>query len=226
LSQANPREHHLFDSGNNALKLRSPIVIDEHEMTGLTVSTIQSQFDADNVTTIEISTSGPLVLKETGSAEEKFNLKKTLSVPGNDSIHIQSPRNYDYPPGKEGECCAQANLLLRKYEKFDDRELPCDSLSIDILVRRKFLNVFKAVWTSADGIAVNLGSSAFITALVALLTPLLGPNTGQITPQVAVVFVFLALAISVLYSWYTVERIISKRLAMNSRWLELQGDSN
>src|SRR3989304_4220117 len=139
MPQLHPRKHYNFFSHRNMLRLNIPLIIDEYEITGITVFAESPETDLDPWVTIQISTSGPVILKETGSGNEAKEIKKKVKAGGNDSFHIQSPKVYEYPSGKEGECYAQANILVRKMDKVNGVEVPVDSLSIDLYVRRKLI---------------------------------------------------------------------------------------
>ena len=220
--ELDPREHYIFTSYGGALKLNIPLVIDEHENTGITVTAVRSNSDKEPLTTVQISTSGALVLKDNGAEKEANQIKKKIAVGGNDSFHIQTPITYEYPSGTEGECVAQANILLRKLDMIESEEVPSDSLSVDLYIRRKLLNVFKAMWKTANGLIVNLGSSAVITSLVVILTFFLGKDLAGLIPEFLSVFVVSVLAVSFLYSWYTRDKLIRKRLECNSMYLKLK----
>jgi hypothetical protein len=217
-----PREHHEFTSYAGSLKLNLPFVIDEHENTGVTVTAVRSAGDANRAALVQISTSGALVLKETGDGAVTSQIKKKIVLGGNDSLHIQTPETYDYPQGTEGECVAQANILLRKLDIIDDEEVPSDSLSIDLYISRKLTNVIRATWKSANGIATNLGSSAFITALVAIATFYMRKDVASLIPYFAVTFLMVLLLSSVGYSWYTRDKLIRKRLECNNMYIKLK----
>ncbi len=209
----------MSNDGSFALEL--PLVIDEYDATGITIFTNPSNSNDKTPMLVQISALGPLILKEAGNDKEHMQIKRRIN--GSDSLHIQSPKEYDYPSGKEGDCLAQANILVRNLKVENNEEMSCDSLSIDLYIRRELINALKATWKSVNGWLVNIGSSAAITALVALATFWLGSNIASLIPYLATIFILLVFTSSVLYSWYTRDALIKRRLESNNKYQELKG---
>lgn len=221
MPEPDPTKHHDFISHAEELRLNMPLVIDEHEATGATIYALKQNPTNVSPAIVQISAAGPLILKEIGNDAEKKSIRTNIRVPGNDSFHIQSPREYEYPSGKEGDCLAQANILVRKLDVTGNTEFSLDSLSIDLYIKRKLINVFKSTWKSVNGWAVNIGSSAVITSLIALSTYFFGKDVASLIPYLITIFVFFSLSISVTYSWYVRDKIIRKRLLSNDAYQKL-----
>jgi hypothetical protein len=219
----NPQNHNDFFSHNGELKLNIPLIFDEHESTGITVFALSSgPSNNHSFVTVQISASGPLVLKEVGNEKEHQQIKKNIATQGNDAFHIQTPTSYKFPSGKEGDCLAQANILLRKLEMINGQEVASDSLSIDLYIKRKLVNVLKSTWKSLNGWILNIGSSALITVVMSsFVTYFFGKGLAELFPSLVVMFVSIAFVISVIYSWYIRDTIIKKRLNCNNMYLEL-----
>src|SRR4030042_92295 len=122
MSKLNPRKPRVLESYGKSMKLQTPLVFDEHYPTTLTVFTEQVTPNI-NTAQIRISVEGPLIIKDDTSDDEKKNLTKQLFIPGNGSFHVQSPREYDYPSGLEGDCCAQASICVTKIETIGGNEV-------------------------------------------------------------------------------------------------------
>lgn len=222
MSRLNPRKPHIFESYGNSMKLLTPLVFDEHYPTSLTVFT-QKVTPDEGTAKISISVEGPLIIKDVVSGAETRNLTEQLTVPGNSSFHVQSPREYDYPSGLEGDCCAQASICVKKVETINGNEVQCDSRPVDVMIRRRLLNAFKAVWLSLENVAKFLGTSLVFTYLTTVLGPFVGVRLGENYLALAVTFIFFALTTSLLYSWYTVDQKINERLENNPDWSKLRG---
>jgi hypothetical protein len=221
----NPREHQEFFSYGNSMKLLTPLVFDEHYPTSLTVFT-KKIADDEEIAKISISVEGPLIIKDVASGNETRNLTRTLTIPGNDSFHVQSPVEYKYPSGLEGDCCAQASICVKKIETINGNEVQSDSRPVDVMIRRRFLNAFKALWLSLENAAKFLITSVVFTYLSTIIGPYVGVRFGNNYVALAVTFIFFALIISLLWSWYTVDRKINERLENNPDWLKLKGEIN
>jgi hypothetical protein len=226
LRQLNPAEHNDFSSHGGSLKVSIPLVVDEHEVTGVTVFAVKSDNKENSFATVQIIASGPLILKEKGGREEKSQITETIAVSGNDSFQIQSPEKYDYPSGKEGDCLAQANILFRKIDRIDGQEVASDSLSVDLYIKRKLINVLKSAWKSINMWLANIASSAAVTSLVAIAAYLFGSDLASLVPHFLTSFILLSAIISVLYSWYVRGRIIRKRLECNNMYQQLKERSS
>jgi hypothetical protein len=205
------------------MRLNIPLVINEHDATNITVFVNETNSSSNPFASVQVSTCGPLVIRETGSENERHEITKNIAVGGNDAFHIQSPKDYRYPSGKEGDCLAQANILLRKLDRIQNQTVTLDSLSIDLYIKRKIINVLKTTWKSATGWATNLVGSAIITSLVTVATYLFGQSIASLVPHLAVLFVSMSLLISVLYSWWVRDKTIRVRLESNSMFKDLRG---
>jgi hypothetical protein len=221
LSAPSPSKHNKFSSHAGSLEVSIPLIINEYEITGVTVFANKTDSSANSSATVKIVAGGPLVLKEAGGLEEKSQIIKVISVPGNDSFQIQSPKKYDYPSGKEGDCLAQANVCLRKIETIEKQEIATDSLSIDLYIKRKLVNVYKSMWTSLNGLT-NIGSSAVITALIAIFAYFVGQDLASLIPYFVITFLLLLAIVSVAYSWIVRDRVIRKRLEDNFMFQQLK----
>jgi len=225
MSKPNPRKPHEFTSYGNSMKLLTPLVFDEHYPTSLTVFT-QKIADNEDTAKISISVEGPLIIKDVASGSETRNLMKLLTIPGNDSFHVQSPKDYEYPSGLEGDCCAQASICVKKIETINGNEVQSDSRPVDVMIRRRLINAFKALWLSVENAAKFLATSIVFTYLTTTLGPLIGVRFGQNYIELAITFAFFALLTSLLYSWYTVDKKISERLENNPDWSKIKGVDN
>lgn len=224
----NPRQHYDFSSYQHKLKIRVPLVLDEHQITYISIFALEPEgVTSQSLCRVQISASGPLILKETGVGDELHQIVREIFVPGNDTLHIQSPHEYDYPSGMEGNCVAQSNLIARKLDRAGNREYVSDSVSVTMYIRRSLINVFKAIWSSANGIAKNLGGSVLITSFIAVLVHLFGQDVASLVPHLLGLFVFLILFVSFLNSWKTRNNYINERLQENREYQKLlRGESD
>ena len=87
MPQPNPAEHNDFISHGGTLKISLPLVVDEHEVTGVTVSSTEQNSGGKSPILVQISTSGPLVLKETGSGEERKQMSSSRVI----SLRLRTP---------------------------------------------------------------------------------------------------------------------------------------
>ncbi|MGD0450409.1 MAG: hypothetical protein ABSA79_05045 [Candidatus Bathyarchaeia archaeon] len=216
MSEPDPRKHYDFVSYGRSLKVNMPLVIDEHENTHITVYNLDDKADLS----LKIQTTGALVLQYNNAETNHIDDGK-IAKKGNNSYPIQSPVNCEYPSGTEGECVAQVNICFTKIEKLLGEEVPSDSLSVDLYIRRKLLNVFTAMWKSANGFLTNIGSSAIITALVAVATFFIGSSLASLIPEFATLFIAFALFFSLGRSWYTRDKFLKKRLECNNEYQDL-----
>lgn len=222
LSRPNPAIQNDFVSYGGSLKVKMPLVINEHEVTGVTVFTLEDNDENKSPATVRIIASGPVVLKETGGREEKNQITTTVQVPGNSSFQIQSHRKYDYPSGKGGDCLAQANITFRRLYTIGNMEIVSDSLSIDLYIKRKFINAIKSTWTGLNIWLASLGGSIVISSLTVVVDYFFGGHLASLIPYFLVIFIsFLALT-SVFYSWYVRDKIIRSRLDSNYYYQQLK----
>jgi hypothetical protein len=216
MSDQDPQKCHDFVSNGGGLKVIMPLVLEEHENTHIVVYNLDKKTDLN----FQILTTGALVLQK--NDEEVKQLRGKIAKNGNNSIPLQSPsKQSDYPSGTEGECVAQVNICLTKFEIFNNEEVASDSLSVDLYIRRKLINVFTAKWKSQNGLLTNIGSSAIVTSLVAVATFFIGSNLASLIPYFATLFVAFALLFSIVHSWYTRNELLKTRLDYNRAWQEL-----
>lgn len=201
----------MFESHGGTFKIEIQLVIDEHEVSGFTVFDASENRQNDpNI--IEIVTSGPLILKEHGGQVEKSRIIGQITANGNASYQIQSPKKYDYPTGKEGDCLAQANILLRRLETINGQQAISDSLSVDLYIKRKIINVFKSSFKSYNAWLLNIGSSIGLSFLVTLGAHFFGTDLALLIPAFIGTFILSLALVAVLYSWLIRDRMIKKRL--------------
>jgi hypothetical protein len=209
MPEPDPQEHHDFLSNGGYLKVNLPLVLDEHENTHITVYNLDKTADLN----LKILTTGALVLQKNDP-----EIRDKIAKNGNDSFSIHSPAKYEYPSGTEGECVAQVNICFTKLEIISEEEVASDSLSVDLYIRRKLLNVFTAIWKSANGLLANIGSSAIFTSIVAIATFFMGSNLATLVPDFATLFIAFALLFSVVHSWNTRNKFLKARLDSNSAY--------
>lgn len=217
--KVNPRKHNDFFSGRRLFKVNMPLVLDEHQSTNITVSTVPTQVRSSNQTCkFEVTAADPLQIRNSKAWSNTFATE--ISVPGSNTMHLRTKPKYKPPLGIEGECVVQAAIAARR---IDDEGVVSDSLGCDLFVARRFGNVVRSVWQSTEGLAKNLGGSAVITAITALVGYLVGIELAELLVPVIIMFVVAALLVSVLISWRRRETFINYRLRYNRCYASIAG---
>lgn len=217
----NPRRHHGFPSEGDSFKLVSPLVVDEHQETSITLFVQSEENQRDSHRTLQITASDPLTLRDGGTWCGEVN--RRIAIGGNDSLQIKTKTDYNPPSGMEGECVVQGNITARNV---DEDGVILDSIGLDVLVRRKIVNVFKSVWKSSGEIAKFIATSITAALIAGAISMVVGGDISQIVLASLGVAIVVALLVSFLYSWSTRARFINKRLAENRHYIKLIGEVN
>lgn len=212
----NPRRHHEFPSEGNSFKLVAPLVVDEHQVTSVTVINCRKGNLEDSQARIQITSSDPLSL--TDGRVRSRTLDRRIAEGGNDTLRIKTKPDYSPPSGMEGDCVVQGNITARSV---DERGVILDSIGLDILVRRKIISVFTSVWKTSGEIAKFVTTSAATGFIAALISMILGRNVSEMITVFFGAAIVMSLLTSFLYSWSTREKFISNRLKENRHYLQL-----
>ena len=217
----NPKKHHKFPSERGSFTLVAPLVVDEHQETSITVFVHGKETQEGSHRRIQITASDPLILRDGGTWCRSLN--RRIVVRGNDTLRIKTKPDYSPPSGMEGECVVQGNITARNV---DEEGVIHDSIGLDVLVRRKIVNVFTSVWKSSGRIAEFATTSVAAALVAGLISMFLGRNISEIVLASLGVAIVAALLISFLYSWFTRERFVNKRLAENRHHIQLIKEVN
>jgi hypothetical protein len=198
--------------------LKVPLILNENEPIPATV--VDNESFTDQYVAFKISTQGPLEVTDNAESPKKtlFIYVEKLKC---GSFHLQTPAKYQYPPGKQGDCLAQASIIVTKVKKLDGRETSMDSLTVSLYIKRKFVNSFVSSWKSTNAWLKRSVVPLFALVIIPVTTYIYGLDFGKIVPEIAFIITLLLVPIPVFYSWLIRDRVISKWIHANSVYSQI-----